>query len=341
MKTTKRRVTLKTIADECGYSINTVSRALRNDTRLPAETISKIQNAANELGYIRNSLASSLRSGKSNIIAVIVEEIQNQHYAVLISQLDLRLREYGYHVMILCAQFEKDANTNVLDVAISHFVDGILFFPYTVSRHIAEVINKSNIPLVLIDREITGVPTDIVRCDDFQGGYLAGKEFLKLGHRRFLYLAGPLNNGAQPKRQGGFLRALEEEGLTTKDMRIISSVDMLRCIRENTVKDFIFPVDYTAIFSFNDQMAYYVSNCLREEGYRIPEDVSIIGFDYIRQSIPYLMPLSSISCQKGESVAEKAVQLLLSRIADPSLPPRTEILPITIYDEGTVAAANS
>ena len=83
MKSEKSRVTLKDIALRCGYSVNTVSRALRGDTRLPKATLEKIQAAADEAGYVRNNLASSLRSGKTNIIAIMIEEVQNQHYSYL------------------------------------------------------------------------------------------------------------------------------------------------------------------------------------------------------------------------------------------------------------------
>ena len=88
MAINKTRVTLKTIADQCGYSVNTVSRALRNDQRLSTQTISKIQSTADQLGYIRNSHASSLRSGRSNIIAIITEELLNPHYSLLTSEID-------------------------------------------------------------------------------------------------------------------------------------------------------------------------------------------------------------------------------------------------------------
>ena len=89
-----QRITLKDIADECNCSVNTVSRALRNDKHLSAETTAKIQSTANRLGYVRNVLASSLRSGKSHIIAAIVDNIQNPYYSSIVGYLDLKLKEY-------------------------------------------------------------------------------------------------------------------------------------------------------------------------------------------------------------------------------------------------------
>ena len=116
------RVTLKDIANECGYSVNTVSRALRGDTKLSEQTRKKIQQTAKEKGYIRNNLASSLRSGASHIIAVIVNDIRNQHFTSMISEIELFLRQAGYDMMILCTQLEEQGRqigTQMVHVCIS------------------------------------------------------------------------------------------------------------------------------------------------------------------------------------------------------------------------------
>ncbi|MDO4273072.1 MAG: LacI family DNA-binding transcriptional regulator [Eubacteriales bacterium] len=335
----QNRITLKTIAAECGYSVNTVSRALRNDTKLPPETLEKIQTSARNLGYIRNSLASSLRSGKSHVIAVIVEEIQNPHYSYLVSQLDSKLRKLGYVVMILCSHASEKIEQQMVNIAISHSVDGILLFPHSNKRHSAELITKNQVPLVLIDREIKDFTADIVCIDDYGGGYFIGKRLAELGHQRFLYIAGPLNNDSQPKRQNGFVKALTEAGIPKKNIRIIPSKDMLSAISANTIRDLLLPVDYTAVFSFNDEMAYYAVNCLHNEGFRMPEDLSIAGFDHIRKNISYLLPLSSISCQENCNIAEIAIELLLKRIENPDLPIQSRVLPVSFYDEGTIGPA--
>ncbi|MFQ9195958.1 MAG: LacI family DNA-binding transcriptional regulator, partial [[Clostridium] leptum] len=111
--------------------VNTVSRALRGDTKLSEQTRKKIQQTAKEKGYIRNNLASSLRSGASHIIAVIVNDIRNQHFTSMISEIELFLRQAGYDMMILCTQLEEQGRqigTQMVHVAISQSVDGILYF---------------------------------------------------------------------------------------------------------------------------------------------------------------------------------------------------------------------
>ncbi len=340
----KQRITLKDIANECGYSVNTVSRALRNDTRLPAGTLSKIQEAADRLGYVRNALASSLRSGKSHIIAAIVDNIQNPYYSSIVSHLDLRLREAGYSLMILSSQVSQKlagkqvSNTlgqEMINVAISHRVDGIVFFPYTTFSELAQHIEENHIPFVQIGREICGLEADVVRCDDYAGGRLAGNELVKLGHRRFLYIAGEPFISSQTDRQKGFIDAVTESGIPAQNIRIVSPGDMMRAMQENSVMKLLTPIDYTAVFSFNDYMAYPVIHHLQEAGFCIPEDISIIGFDNLNQYIPYASPLSSIANPPDFSFSDIVTDLLLSRIEDPSLPARPRISPVMLYDHKT------
>lgn len=344
MSGSSQRVTLKNIADKCGYTVNTVSRALRNDTRLPADTLSKIQSAANELGYVRNVLASSLRSGKSRIIAAIVDDIQNPYYSSIISHLNLRLKKAGYSLMLLSNQvspeltekyIEEELGQEMIDVAIAHAADGIVFFPFLTNRHMVRHMVQNHVPFVQIGREIRDLQADTVRCDDYAGGFLAGTEFVRLGHRRFLYIAGSQNISSQEDRQNGFIDAIAGSGISKQNIRIITSEDMLRSMAEKSVTELLRPIDYTAIFSFNDHMAYPVIHYLRASGYRIPEDISIIGFDNIHNDVPYALPLSSIANLPDCHFEDNVTELLLSRIKDPSLPARSVIFPVMLFDGGT------
>ena len=336
MKSEKSRVTLKDIALRCGYSVNTVSRALRGDTRLPKATLEKIQAAADEAGYVRNNLASSLRSGKTNIIAIMIEEVQNQHYSYLVNQLGLLLNEHGYYVMILSNAMEDVSEEQLAAFAISNAVDGVLFFPRSGSRKSADLLQNNHIPMVLVDREIDKFDADVVRLDDYQGGFLAGIQLARASHQKLCYLAGPPSNGSQKLRQEGFLDALAESGITRKEIRIVSHTDIMGAIRYNALGNLLLPLDYTAVFSFNDEIAYYVMTFFRESGIRVPEDISLIGFDNIRLRFPYLLPLSTIAEDSGYSMAQIAVRLLLERIQNPDLPVRKEILPVRYYEGGTV-----
>lgn len=340
MNTKTPRVTLKVVAEHCGYSINTVSRALRGDDRLPSQTVEKIRNTARELGYIRNNFASGLRSGHSNIIAIIVDDILNHHYSLLISQMDRLLKELGYEVMILITNLRDDLVLHMINVAISNSVDGILFFPYTTNAMPISLIRQHNIPFVLVDREIGNVPSDLVCCNDYVGGYLAGEELCRLGHKRFLYVPGPEKNGSQIQRDRGFRTALSERGIKPDCIRTVISVDRFPISADyREIIDLLSPIDYTGIFVFNDQTAYVILNTLRAAGYRVPEDISVIGFDRLRQGLPYLPPLSTIACSSSMDIARTAVHTLQMRIENPSLPYQRKILDVSFYPDGTAGEA--
>ena len=331
------RVTLKDVAAACGYTVNTVSRAMRSDSRLPESTRQRIQETARQMGYIRNSLASSLRSGKSHTIAVIVNDVHNLHFCNMLSRIDQSLRRAGYNMMILCMQLNEDVGEQLIHAAISHSVDGILYFPYHNNPSHVAYMQKNEMPFVLLDRWIQGVVADNARCDDVQGGRLAGEHLAALGHRRFLFLSGVNRSSSQIDRLEGFLSAIRDCGLSEADVRIVPGEDVEAALAVGDIGPLLDPMDFTAIVSFRDEVSYLVLNALDERGVRVPQDVSIVSFDHLRADIPYLPRLTSIYAAEG-SVATTGVRLLLNRIAFPELPPQIEIMPVTLYDEGTTAA---
>ena len=330
------RVTLKDIAGACGYTVNTVSRAMRGDEKLPEATRRKIQKAADEMGYIRNSLASSLRSGKSHIIAVIVNDLHNLHFCNMLSKMDAALRAAGYNMMILCMQLNEELGNQLIHTAISQSVDGILYFPYHNNRQHIEYMERNGVPFVLLDRWIQNVVTDNARCDDEQGGYLACRHLAELGHRRFLFLSGVNRSSSQIDRLKGFWRAAAEFGISERDVRIVPGEDVERALAEARIGSLLTPLDYTAIVSFRDEISYPAMQALQDMGLSIPGDVSIVSFDHLCGDLPYLPKLTSVYAA-SDNVATHGVQLLLNRIARPELPPQVEILPVCLFDEGTTA----
>ncbi len=334
------RVTQKDVALACGYTINTVSRALRGDSRLPEETRKKIRDAAFRMGYIRNSLASSLRSGRSQTVAVIVNDVHNMHFCNMLNRMDRALREAGYNMMILCMQLNEELGEELIHAAISQSVAGILYFPYHNNRGHTAYMEKNRVPFVLLDRRIEGVAADGARCDDGEGGYLAGRHLLDLGHRRFLFLSGVNQSSSQIDRLAGFTRALDEAGVPRGAARVVPGEAVEAALAAGDMRKLLLPIDYTGIVSFRDEISYMAMKELRALRVSIPENVSIVSFDHLRGDIPYLPQLTSVYAAEGH-VAECGVRLLLSRIAQPDLPPRAEILPVKIYDEGTTAPAKN
>ncbi len=332
MKKNGKRVTIRDIAERCGVTANTVSRALRNDAGISEATTQKIRQVAGEMGYIRNNFAAAMRSGHSRLISIIVDDIQNPHYATLIYMMDELLRKNGYVTMTLCTHANPKNELVMANLSIANLVDGILYFPESNDAESASLIQKNQVPLVLIDREIRGVCADAVRLDDYQGGRIAADFLYARGHRQFAYLSGPSGNGAQPLRQKGFEDALAERGISAEAIRILDVEPVYDAMKAGKIIRSIWPVAYTGLFAFNDQLAYHVINSLREGGHRVPEDVSVIGFDHMRGALPYLSPLSSVAGAGERTLAETAVSLLLRRIGDYDAEFITEILPVMLHE---------
>lgn len=340
LKSDHPRITLKDVAQQAGYTANTVSRALRGDAKLPAATRERICKIADEMGYIRNQLASTLRSGTSHNVAVIVNDIQNQYFSLRIGAMESALREAGYTMTILCTHQDEALADKMLEVAISQRVDGVLYFPFHSNRRHIDYLQQNHVPFVLIDRWIPGVFVDTARCDDEMGGYLAGQRLIQLGHRRFLFFSGTLNNSSQHDRSAGFMRTLAAAGIPAENVRFHPDEIVNDALNAKRLSSLLYPRDYTAVVSFCDELGYHILQALQAEGVRVPQDVSLISFDHIRSGIPFLPPLSSIA-EDDHQVARTAVRLLLNRMRDPSLPVQIEVLPVHISDEETIGPVST
>ena len=331
------RITLKDVAGACGYTVNTVSRALRGDPRLPESTCEKIRKIAMQMGYIRNSLASTLRSGRSGNVAVIINDVHNLHFCNMLSMMDSELRKAGYNIMVLCMGLNEELAEHLIQSAISQSVDGILYFPYLNNQAHIEAMRRNNMPFVLLDRWIQDIVADNARCDDRQGGYLAGDHLAKLGHRRYLFISGENRSSSQIDRLDGFMQAMRENGIPESGIRVVPGGKVEAYLAEARLKELLFPLDYTAIVSFRDEVSYPVMLELAEMGMEIPRDISIVSFDHLRGEIPYLPKLTSIYAN-DDNVASNGVRLLLNRIEHPDIPPQVVVLPVKLFDEGTTCA---
>jgi LacI family transcriptional regulator len=277
-------------------------------------------------------MASSLRSGKSHVIAVIVNDLHNQHFCQMLSKMDAELQSAGYCLLILCMQLNEALAQQLINTAISLSVDGILYFPHLKSQTPIESMQINHMPFVLLDRRVQDISVDCVRCDDEEGGYLAGKRLAELGHRKYLYLSGLDISSSQIDRLAGFRRAMNEYGIPDENIRIIPGEVAEDALDRGHIADLLQPVDYTAIVSFRDELAYPAVHALRKQGLTVPGDVSVISFDNLSGGNPNLLPLTSIYAAESD-VATEGVKVLLDRISNSRNPVQTKILPVRIFNE--------
>ena len=310
-----KNVTLKDIANITGYTANTVSRVINNKDNIADETRNLILSKAKEMGYVGNALASSLRSGISGTVAVIISDVSNPLFGIMIKEIDNMLFRKNYCAFVLNTGEKYEAEEKAIVLSISKKVDGVILCPTQESREAIKLLQTNRVPFVLMGRRFTNEDDDYVVWDDFKGGYLATSHLIKQGHKRILYLNGPKYISSASDRLSGYRKALEENNLPFQQKLVrqinIASTDIHRTLLDTLDAG----VEFTAIFAFSDLIAFEAVSALESMGYCIPSDVAVVGFDNIQSKLSLPFPLTSVSTPKTK-MAHKVVEILLNRIRD-------------------------
>lgn len=311
---TYMKVTLKDIAQKTGYSINTVSRALKDKDDIAEETKNIIKQAAKEMGYIPNNIASGLRSGLSKTIAVILSDISNPYFSTLVKHIEIAARKYGYTIFVLNSDERYDVEEQAVYTAISRGVDGIILFPTQKKDEDIDFLKKSNIPFVLMGRYFKNrEDIDYLVSDDVKGGYLATEHLIKTGRKRILFLNGPEYVSSAWEREEGYKRALADNSIEF-DPKLVKRVSILAGHSYSTMKKIIAQgVDFSGIFAFSDVIAWEAIYALEDAGFKIPDDVGVVGYDNIQSQLFFSWPLTTINISKRK-MAHKAVDILMKKI---------------------------
>ena len=318
------RVTLQDVAKATGYTTNTVSRALKNKSDISVQTREYIQKTAREMGYVRNYIASSLRSGRTKTIALIAGTMSNPFYAILADLLQREAFRLGYSLMILCAQDNPEMEVSVLEMALSRQVDGVLIVPSYAPAPAMEILRSSGIPYVVLTRKVSEDQDDCIVCDEERGGYLAGRHLIGQGHRRIAMFSQNPVLYSTGKRREGFIRACREASIPETGFFFASGgseeeiIAGLKRLKEEQV---------TGIFSFCDVEAWEEITLMARTG--LKDSFSIIGFDNILGYINFPTPICSVDCSLQEE-ARIAIDMLRRRIHEPDLPQQQVILPVSL-----------
>ena len=313
MRDGRQKITLKDIARATGFSVNTVSRALRGKDDISPKTREKIEQARREMGYITNSLASSLRRGYSDTIAVILGDISNPHFSIMMSDIELRARSFGYGAVLLTTNEDEELERNAIQAALNKNVDGIILCPCQKSDENIRYLQSVGVPFVLIGRRFDSVDTDYVICDDEQGGYLATKELIRSGHRRILMLQGAPYISSARERLAGYIRAHEEAGLPVDRALVCEGSVMGEKGNGHYEQIMSRELGFTAVFAFSDLIAWDFWRFLHSKGYTVPEDFSLVGFDHIQSRLYIPYELCSV-CSHKKLMSVETVDVLVRRM---------------------------
>lgn len=320
-----KRVTLQDIADATGFTVNTVSRALKNKSDISRVTCIQIQKIAAEMGYVRNYMASSLRSGRTKTLAMIAGSMSNPYYALLADELQREASRLGYSLMILCSRDNPGIEQECVEMALSRLVDGVLLFPCIEATETINRLKTSGIPFVLMGRYVEG-KFDSVTCDEEEGGYLAGKHLLSAGHKKIAMFSNYGVLYSYEMRLKGFTRACLEAGIAPDEVLSQCCPDNESIL--NTLLNWR-AQGVTGLFAFCDMEAWNAITLLENRGFRIPGDMSIVGFDNIQGLMNFPKPICSVNGNMRE-MARVGIDLIRTRIHDTSLPPRTVTVPVSM-----------
>ena len=337
----RESVTSHDVAKLAGVSQSAVSRVFRPGSSVSPQTIEKVRKAAEDLGYRPNVLARSLVTGRSRIIGLVVGYFHNFFYPEALEKLSKQFQEHGYHVLVFMASQQEGTLDRVLDELLDYQVDGIVLASLAMSSDIAQRCATAGIPVVLFNRSQDDDRLSAITSDNYAGGWKLAK-FLAAGeHRRISHVAGWPGASTQRDREAGFVAGLAASGLKLH-AREEGNFDYEQA-REATHRLFARGNAPDAIFVANDHMAFSVLDTLRSElGVRVPEDVSVVGYDDVVMAAWPSFNLTTVR-QRSTRMVEEVVRVLFARIEDRHSPPQRIAIdgPLVIRGSARMPAAAS
>ncbi|WP_245863478.1 LacI family DNA-binding transcriptional regulator [Petrotoga halophila] len=311
-------VTIKDIAERAGVSVNTVSRALNDKPDINPQTKEKIEKIAQELGYVKNIYATMLKSNVTHTIGVIMPDSSNPFFSEVFKGIDKAARENNYQIIIMNSEGLYENEEKFLKTLLERRVDGILLFPMQKSYEDIQELIKEHFPIVLVGREIDGWNVDEIFSDEEKGGYLATKYLIEKGCKKIKMITDQLYNSASYGRLQGYKKALKEKGLTFSedDIKICEGIHEgyhVKAGYDKTMEMIRKKEEFDGIFCYNDLIAYGAIKALKENNLKIPQNVSVVGYDDIAFSRLIEPELTTVKVKKFE-MGYEAFQMLYKRI---------------------------
>ena len=330
---------LKDIAQATGFSINTISHALRDEPDIAEDTKHYIREVAKKLDYIPNIPAGSIKSGKSRILSVILPDIGNPHFTIMFREIERYFSDIGMTPFFMNTRERAIDEINAVRLSIGQNVDGVILCPTQTETESIRLLEKSTIPFILIGRRFDEpINTDYVICDDTEGARIATEHLLSLGHRKICCVRVNEHISSDRERFNGYCQALSEAGIAVEDDLILHLTLTEEENRDAIRSFFASRPDCSAVLAFNDILAYSIIREAIAVGRRVPEDLSVMGFDNICSDYPLPIGLSSVSVSK-KNIARIASELLYSRITGKEQNPEKQhiIVPTRLFLRETTA----
>lgn len=310
-------VNIKRLAAELNLSISTVSRALQNSSEIGQNTKARVLALAKKLNYQPNHYAAGLRRRQSHTIAVVVPEVADNFFSLVIDGIDKVAQTKGYHVLIFLTRDDYAKEVNFIKHVQSGRVDGVLISVSSESRdneHL-HALNKKSIPVVFFDRVFEDIPTAKITTDDYKASYKATKHLIDQGCKRIACLAIPETLLISRKRVQGYMDALEDNGLAVDDNLIAHCDNNDDQVNYKIIHDLIEQQKPDGVFSSIEKLALLTYQSCISLKLNIPKDVKIISFSSLKIA-PLLQPALSTITQPAFEMGKAAANILFSALEE-------------------------
>ncbi|MGO4268796.1 LacI family DNA-binding transcriptional regulator [Paenibacillus sp. TAF58] len=317
---------IKDVAKKAGVSVTTVSRVLNGEKYVKDDLKAKVKSVIEELGYAPSHIARSLVRKKTNLIGVIVPDLTSSFYSTILSSIEETASLNDYNLLVCNIIEDTDKELKYLNVFKEMRVDGIIIMHEKLSDDIRSFINKLDIPVIFSSVRPVDHKFVSVIIDDYEAAYDATRYLIELGHERIAFIGGDMRDVTSGQnRYVGYRNALKDQRVRIVndyirfgDYKIQSGYNLMKELLASEPRP-------TALFAVSDDMAVGAMNCIHDHQLKVPDDISIIGFDG-SQLTELVRPRLSSMEQPIQDMGKITVDTLIELISDPTFSPREDLI---------------
>ncbi|MCE7054389.1 LacI family transcriptional regulator [Algoriphagus sp. AGSA1] len=335
------KATIHDIAEKLKVTASTVSRALNNNPRISDATKKKVLKAAKELNYQPNNIASALRSGRSKLIGVIVPTANRNFFSSVIRGIEEIANSLNYKVVISQSYDDYEKEMQTVEALLNAQVDGVIasIGKTTLQVDHFKQILKKGIPLVLFDRVTNELDVSQVVIDDYYGAFQATEHLIEQGCKRIVHFSSSQNINIYKERKRGYEDALLQHGITVDPELIRFSKLQLEDGRTSMQEVIDSNIPFDAVFSSSDYSIMGAMQVLKENGYKLPDDIKLVGFGdepFTSFTEPTLTTVNQKSIPMGRITAETFFEILNEKDKSNSIPKKTILKPELIIRNSSI-----
>ncbi len=325
----KNKCTLKDVAKACGVSAYTVSRAINGKKDISDATRERILETAKKIGYVPNTTARLLKSGRSYNIAIVYDDLENPYYNMVLSKIVRRLDETDYHTTLFYDEKSKSVlNLELMSKILATNVEAIISF-IAVSKEACKLNEIWKKPIVVLTHIVPGTNIDYFCFDDLYGGFKLTEHFIKKGASRIGFINATTKLKSGMLRYEGYLQALKSYGYEMNE-EVVYHLEDRNIPLETAVTELLYLHEVEAIACFNDLVALTVLKKIHLDGQNAHKKVLVGGFDNIQASIPIPFNMTTIFGDVDE-IVDKSVRHILERLKGLEKEVIQEVLPVKLH----------